>query len=62
MYGPEIALNAVVIVLLVIFAACWGSRTYEGRPAALTTLFFSVILSFIGWTIFVIAHFVGKYW
>lgn len=60
--GAAIALNVVVIVLIVIFAAAIGQMNYRGLFAAWLAFCAAFSLSLMGWAIAVIAHFVVKFW
>lgn len=60
--GAAIALNVVVIVLIVIFAAAAGNMKYNGLFAAWVAFCATLGLSLMGWAIAVIAHFILKFW
>lgn len=60
--GTVIALNVVVIVLFMIAGAAIGDRRMGAGFGAWAGFLLSFNLSVLAWAIYVLAHFLGKFW
>jgi hypothetical protein len=58
-----VCLNLLAIILVAFFAGCFGDSTYLGaRFSALFGAGAALSLSLLGWTIYVVVHFISKFW
>ncbi len=56
------AIIANVVIILFIGLCVWIGARYDAGFKAIGTMWVGVYWSFIGWLIFIAAHFIGKFW